>query len=604
MGWKPKFGGKLFSPRAIRAPQSISAPRSSTTSRYGYVNGVFQRIVDDDERDAFDQENKNTSSGRYYDSPKPSANVQRSPEAFGVISRTYPSPQSGGNSYSRNGNIPENRSSSGDLGGRYGHGRGVMYEDNDPYSEEYGYYGRNGGIGYNNNNNYPSRRNHKYGGNNNLTKREKKKFSFEQTRWSSYNFSTFLTREEDDDSDLMVKEPESYTTPTAAEIRQRSSIWDDKYIKRIKELSRVCYFKMIDDKNYLAEDFLDPSKGIPMDSDEFESRCELYDGIYEKFIPGFTPLEQALSIHYQLMDNLAKARIKPHGGVPSEYDKSIHFRRDVYNDATINNLCDKTVFSKAYKNEILRNISIIGDLGSQFKVAKDIGEKEVASSMLIRKKMLNTYDQINKIDLYQRFFPNYRLKFITKDLIVNIPVEESEKKQVLIILVDFSGSMGRVEKQTWVNALLIDRFRYVIKGEAEVYFSFFVHNPEDLKFIHIKNEKDVDHFWKYHFSNSPSGGMTNIGRIVEYVNDEINRGKLHNLNVNLSHQRPEILIVNDGQDEVGRESFPYKVNAISLMEFSDELKDLCVATGGKQVQVTRAHEIITYSQEGEIVLST
>jgi len=52
------------------------------------------------------------------------------------------------------------------------------------------------------------------------------------------------------------------------------------------------------------------------------------------------------------------------------------------------------------------------------------------------------------------------------------------------------------------------------------------------------------------------------------------------------------------QDRVGSDAFPYKVNAVSLLEFSDELKDLCLATEGKQIQVTYDLEVFAYSKDG------
>ena len=48
---------------------------------------------------------------------------------------------------------------------------------------------------------------------------------------------------------------------------------------------------------------------------------------------------------------------------------------------------------------------------------------------------------------------------------------------------------------------------------------------------------------------------------------------------------------------MGSEEFPYKVNAISLLEFSDQLKDLCLATEGKQIEVTYNDEVFSYSAE-------
>jgi hypothetical protein len=51
------------------------------------------------------------------------------------------------------------------------------------------------------------------------------------------------------------------------------------------------------------------------------------------------------------------------------------------------------------------------------------------------------------------------------------------------------------------------------------------------------------------------------------------------------------------QDEIGTDEFPYKVNAVSLMEFSDQLKDLCLATGGKQIEVKEDLRVFSYSTE-------
>lgn len=53
----------------------------------------------------------------------------------------------------------------------------------------------------------------------------------------------------------------------------------------------------------------------------------------------------------------------------------------------------------------------------------------------------------------------------------------------------------------------------------------------------------------------------------------------------------------DGQDDIGTEKFPYKVNAVSLMEFSNELKDLCNATGGKQIEITDDLRVYAYSPD-------
>lgn len=51
------------------------------------------------------------------------------------------------------------------------------------------------------------------------------------------------------------------------------------------------------------------------------------------------------------------------------------------------------------------------------------------------------------------------------------------------------------------------------------------------------------------------------------------------------------------QDDINTEEFPYKVNAISLLEFSEELRDLCNATGGKQIEVTEDLRVFTHTKD-------
>lgn len=429
--------------------------------------------------------------------------------------------------------------------------------------------------------------------------KSKGRTSWSRTSWSGFSFATAF---EDDDADLMVKDPVSYITPTKVEIKRKASVWKDEAIDTIKELARVCYFKMLDEKDYLREDLADWENIDDELKGQYSQKKDLYDSIYDQFIPGFTPLEQAIAIFLQLQNSNAE---RDGGEKSDEIDmqKSLGFDRELYSDPTINEQLNYNELSKERKMEIMNKISIIGDLGTQFKVEKEVEEKIVANSDQYAKKIMRDYSQFHMIDLYQKMFPNFRSKFLTKDLTVNVPVDRKEQKQKIIILLDYSGSMDYDEKQIWVNAILIDRFRYVMKGEAEVFFSYFVEHTGELQFHHVTNREEVIQFWQM-FSNEPNGGTTEIGDIVNYVADQVvNHHKLHNLDIDLSEEKPEILIINDGQDRVHSEKFPYKVNAISLMQFSDELKNLCVATDGKQVKVEENDVVTAYSKQGEQIIS-
>lgn len=433
------------------------------------------------------------------------------------------------------------------------------------------------------------------------TKKETKynSYSWTPSVWTNYSWigSTFV---EDDNSKLFAKDPVTYITPTKSDIKAKTNVWNEKSLDTIKELARVCYFKMIDEKDYVSEMYSDYESLSEEGQNDYDRKKELYDKIFEQFIPGNTPLEQAIAIYRQISNDVQNASVSGEKD-DCDFDSTLSFDRAVYADPNINEQLDFNELSKSRKMDILDKISIIGDLGEQFKVEKEVDEKLVSNSDQYAKKIMRDYAQFSNIELYQKMFPNFRTKFLTKDLTVNVPVDRKEKKQKIIILLDFSGSMDGSDKQIWVNAILIDRLKYVMKEEAEVYFSYFVHSTSTLNFHHLKNREDVMTFWTW-FSNDPNGGTTDIGGNVTYISKQIEKGKLHNLDVDLSSEKPEILIINDGQDRVDYDTLPYKVNAISLLEFSNELKNLCIKTGGKQVQVKSDNSVTSYAEEGITVV--
>ena len=410
-----------------------------------------------------------------------------------------------------------------------------------------------------------------------------------KSSWSNFSF---VVSYEDNDDDLIVKDPVTYITPTAVEIRNKVNVKKQTGIDLIKELARVCYFKMIDDKNYLAEKFVDVDSLSDEDKGTYETKKPLFDSIYDQFIPGYTPLEQAISIYLKLKTSSDKKDDDD----DTDLSKGLDFDRTLYSDPDINEQLELNDISKDRKMEILNILSLVGQFGNEFKVEKEVSEKIIANSDQYNKMIMRSHDQLTMIDTYQRLLPNFHAKFLTKDLTVNVPVDRKEQMQKIIIILDFSGSMNYAEKQIWVNGILIDRFKYVMKGEAEVFFSYFAHDPEKLEFQHIKNKEDVINFWQT-FSNKPNGGTTEVGKMVNHIANEIDNKRLCNLDVDLSEEKPEILIINDGEDKINTHKFPYKVNAISLIEFSDELKNLCLETSGKQIKVTDENKVFSYSVE-------
>jgi translation initiation factor 2 beta subunit (eIF-2beta)/eIF-5 len=368
-------------------------------------------------------------------------------------------------------------------------------------------------------------------------------YNSEKWNWGSYN--TGFTTEDEDDS-LFIKPHESYSTPKNYDIEAKLNFKANTKNNRdlIKEMARFFYYKLLEEKEYFHDKYADPDTLDEKDKGIYDHKKSYYDDLWDKEIPGYSPLEKALFVFSQVQD-----KVGPDKGTvtPKEMEqviKTIKVNMEDYNDPVLNELLELNEFSKKKKFNILNKISMIKNLGSEFKIQKEIEERIVPNSQVIVKKLMRDFSQVYSADLYQRLMPDFPVKLLTKNLVVNVPIDRTEHKQKIIVLVDFSGSMADESKQEWVNALMIDRLRYCIKEEAELYFSYFVHRTSDLMFTHIHNRETAIKFWAG-FSNHPNGGTTAIGTMVNYVKDQIDKKRLHNLNVDLSEEMPEILIVND-----------------------------------------------------------
>lgn len=410
----------------------------------------------------------------------------------------------------------------------------------------------------------------------------------------------------DDDTDVdedklesFVSSHESYMTPKNTSIKIKEFSQDTEANRTfIKEMARFFYHKMIQNKGYIHDKYADESILTEKQIAHLNQKKGFYEALWDKEVPGFSPLEKAQLLFNSMVDKNKEEPGKNLADVEKLEDvlDEVHYNQELYSDPEFNELMDVNEYSKKNKYRIFELLSYIKNLGSEFKIEKEIEEKIVPNSHLIAKKILRDYDQIYRMDLYQRIFPTYRLNLIQKNIIINAPIEKTEHKQKIIYLLDFSGSMSRPSKQDWVVALLMDRLRFAMKDECELYFSYFVDKTSDLHFHHIYNKKTALDFWST-FSTRPNGGTTRIGTMVNYVHNEITtKKKLHNLNIDLSEDKPEILIMNDGQDYVDTKDFPYKTNAITLIDSENPgLKDLCIGTGGKYIYIND-EEIRKYSK--------
>lgn len=403
---------------------------------------------------------------------------------------------------------------------------------------------------------------------------------------------------------FFVEEHKWYFTPAeyTAEFRLRQRKLSTNHVHFLRELARFYFHKMIDNKKYVDPYFLDESVLTAEELELVNESKTFYEEIWDKYVPGLTPIDKGLNLIA-----LLQKQNEQNGGGSNPTSKDL---KGVDVEAALKRLPDKEIFESQSLNEIfdrrekiedfdrkvalMNKIAMIERFGKTFEVKKEVAEKRVFNSKVIKQKRMVEYSEIINSPLYQRVLPNYNVKLLTKDLVVNTPVEYLESKQKIIMLVDYSGSMHNSEKQDWVLSLLADRLRYCCAEECEIFFSFFLTEQDikrgNFKFTHIYNRETALKFFK-EVSTNPSGGDTEIGRVIEVIRHEIMDNKrLFNLDIDLSIEKPEILIINDGQDTVKADEFNWKTNAITLFGNNAELKQLCERTGGKFVTVTQKRD--------------
>lgn len=161
------------------------------------------------------------------------------------------------------------------------------------------------------------------------------------------------------------------------------------------------------------------------------------------------------------------------------------------------------------------------------------------------------------------------------------PVRErcvrTEKRQLLYILIDCSGSMGNGERIAKAGGVLLNRLKAVVAGEAEVYFRFFDGSPRQEH--HAATPEEAKALMTQVMSRGNySGGSTDIRAAVQAaatrINELITSGE--------QLYRPEICLVSDGEAAVpNREDLGgARLHVFNVECAQQELVELARSTGG------------------------
>ena len=174
----------------------------------------------------------------------------------------------------------------------------------------------------------------------------------------------------------------------------------------------------------------------------------------------------------------------------------------------------------------------------------------------------------------------FRYRVATKSFMVREKIKRSDKKQLFYAMLDRSKSMQQGERIYKLLAILMNRLRAVGRREAILGYSFFdsqVH--EEVLVKEVADAREEIRSLQYDFF---MGDDTDINLALR---EGIQR--IRNLVDDISAERPELIIVTDGDHGINVK--PKELKGITLHVFiveeaNDDLMQLAQKTGGVALQ--------------------
>lgn len=232
----------------------------------------------------------------------------------------------------------------------------------------------------------------------------------------------------------------------------------------------------------------------------------------------------------------------------------------------------------------ITEISRILDKSAKFQVRKTKKVFPDPQGRKTRNRPIKDLDEINKLLPVEWIYgtSSYNIhRFLTGEALVRERVTYEEKKQLLFVIVDCSGSMKHGERVSKAGGVIMNRLQAVNKGECELYFTFF--DSRIYQTLHafdkVSSKQCMDAVRKGNYS----GGSTAIQNCIGYAITEIN-SILEN---RPELDRPELVVVTDGDDTVNKNELlkklkdeNVKLHAFLVAEKNQNLLDAAKASGG------------------------
>lgn len=195
-----------------------------------------------------------------------------------------------------------------------------------------------------------------------------------------------------------------------------------------------------------------------------------------------------------------------------------------------------------------------------------------------KRQVKNMYEAFNALPMHEKVNPGKYPKILRKEGEVRKQLTLEPIRQISVILIDDSGSMHSDNKLAYVKAVLAANLRNMMEEQSEVYVARF-----ETKMYDLQKMIDIAFFKKFIDEYAiGDGGTTYLNRIIPPLQKDLMKGELSDgkIRFQLSSKRVEVLIVNDGQDDIGNFTPLLPFHALTLYEENEELEELCLRSKG------------------------
>ena len=231
---------------------------------------------------------------------------------------------------------------------------------------------------------------------------------------------------------------------------------------------------------------------------------------------------------------------------------------------------------KAKALEVARNLKTL----TRMRVSKRKEAEKDPEGSDTRRRPMESLGELSRVSAVERALPkSYRMyRAVTRQPLIRERITTVEKKQLIYLVVDCSGSMNEGDRAACAAGVVMNRLRCLLEDTAEVYLAFFDNKLREGR--KVEREEAAQVLREGFLQGNFSGGSTSIDSAVREAHRRCEELVVSGQELT----RPEVVVVTDGDDTVTVRSSDIpgtKVHGFVVGGGDNiRLRELAVATGG------------------------